>query len=116
MLSVRSIQSLPNVARSILEHPKFPKNYWSEAIREAILILNNIPKKGEQLTPNQNFSLKFYKSLCCKVLYYNPHYERKSQDRALEGVHLFKPLDPTENEFNIFSINAGKIVRFRDIF
>jgi hypothetical protein len=31
----------------MLKQSKFLKNYWSEAIRDAVLIFNNIPKKEE---------------------------------------------------------------------
>jgi hypothetical protein len=36
---------MSNSARCILKHSKLSLNYWSETLRDAILITNNVPKK-----------------------------------------------------------------------
>jgi hypothetical protein len=48
MLSERSIQTLCNMTRCILKQPKLPKVSWSEALCDAVYILNNLPKRRKE--------------------------------------------------------------------
>ena len=108
------------MARSLLKERKVPLQYWGEAVRHAVFILNKLPTRAmSTITPHEAWFRKRPNAECLKVFGCIAYmktpavHTKKLDDRSQMVVHFGR--EPGIKAFRLFDPITNSILISRDV-
>lgn len=120
-IAERTIRSITEMARTLMDQADAPKYLWEEAVRYATLLKNITPHKATKMrTPMSRFPLAWYRSLPFKTgvrIWGCKCYVRLETDKLSSPGRpaLFLGMDPVKKGWRVLLLESRKIVVSRNV-